>query len=103
MAAVSPRRQRGAPSGEQAPAGRGGHRRMIACCISLLLVVAALIPTGVVSASDIVFAVICLVMMAVMMLGINRGGDNWHPTVQAPGAPLSLAVKRTTRRGRAAR
>lgn len=48
--------------------GHGGHRwMMIACCIPMLLVVAALVITGVAGAGAIVFAGVCLLAMWLMM------------------------------------
>lgn len=46
----------------------GGHRwMMIACCIPMLLVVAALLISGVAGTGAIVFAGVCLLMMWLMM------------------------------------
>ena len=57
--------------------GHAGHGWMLACCIPMLLVVIALVVTGVVSASAILYALACVAMMAVMMAGMGRGhGDN---------------------------
>ena len=54
--------------GQRAAHGHGGHRwMMIACCIPMLLVVAALVISGVVGAGALVFAVACLAMMWLMM------------------------------------
>ena len=55
-----------------------GHRwMMLACCIPMLLVVIALVATGVASASAIVYALACVAMMGVMMAGMGHGsGDN---------------------------
>jgi hypothetical protein len=50
--------------------GHGGHHwMMIACCIPMLLIAAALVITGVANAGAIVFALVCMAMMAVMMAG----------------------------------
>lgn len=48
--------------------GHGGHRwMMIACCIPMLVVVAALIATGVAGTGAIIYVVVCLAMMWLMM------------------------------------
>ncbi len=54
--------------------GHGGHRwMMLACCIPMLLVVGALVLTGVASGSAILYALVCVAMMA----GMGHGsGDN---------------------------
>ena len=55
----------------------GHHWMMLACCIPMLLIVIALVVTGVVSASAILYALACVAMMAVMMAGMGRGhSDN---------------------------
>jgi hypothetical protein len=57
---------------------RGGHRghglMMIACCIPMLIIAIVLVATGVVGAGFILYAIGCTAMMAVMMVGMNRGG-----------------------------
>lgn len=46
----------------------GGHRwMMIACCIPMLVVVAALVATGIAGTGAIIYAVVCLAMMWLMM------------------------------------
>ena len=48
--------------------GHGGHRwMMIACCIPMLVVVAALVATGIAGTGAIIYAVVCLAMMWLMM------------------------------------
>ena len=48
--------------------GHGGHRWiMIACCIPMLLVVVALLISGVAGAGAILFAGVCVLMMWLMM------------------------------------
>ena len=48
--------------------GHGGHRwMMIACCIPMLIVVGALIATGVAGTGAIIYAAVCLAAMALMM------------------------------------
>ncbi|MHB8333693.1 MAG: hypothetical protein ACYDEH_02150 [Acidimicrobiales bacterium] len=51
---------------------RTNHMTMIACCIPVLLIAVVLVATHVVSASAIVIAVGCVVMMAFMMRGMNH-------------------------------
>lgn len=41
---------------------------MLACCVPMLFVVVALVSTGVVGAGAIVYALLCVGMMAAMML-----------------------------------
>lgn len=56
--------------------GHGGHRwMMIACCIPMLVIVGALVATGVAGTGAIAFAVICFGMMALMMFTMP-GGHN---------------------------
>ena len=50
----------------------GHHWMMIACCIPMLVIAAALVITGVANASAIVFALTCTAMMAVMMAGMGH-------------------------------
>jgi len=48
--------------------GHGGHRwMMIACCIPMLVIVGVLVATGVAGTGAIIYAVVCLAMMALMM------------------------------------
>lgn len=62
--------------------GRGhrGHKghglMMIACCVPMLAIAIALVATGVIGASWLVFAVICTLMMALMMRGMGNGSDD---------------------------
>lgn len=57
--------------------GHGGHSRwmMIACCIPMLLIAAALVVTGVVGAGFLLPALLCTAMMALMMGGMSHGAD----------------------------
>lgn len=56
--------------------GHGGHRwLMIACCIPMVVIVGILLATGVAGTGAIVFAVVCLGMMALMMFAMP-GGHN---------------------------
>ena len=58
--------------------GKGGHSwMMIACCIPMLVIAIALVATGTVSASFLVFAIMCTLMMAMMMRGMS-GGESRH-------------------------
>jgi hypothetical protein len=55
----------------------GGHRwMMLACCIPMLLVVVALVLTGVASAGAILYALVCVAMMAVMMAGMGHSSGH---------------------------
>lgn len=50
------------------PGPHGRHRwMMIACCIPMLVVVAALIATGIAGSGAIIYAVVCLALMWLMM------------------------------------
>lgn len=61
------------PQGLQRPddstqTGHSGHRwMMLACCVPMLIIVAALIVTGVAGTGAIIFAAVCVGMMALMM------------------------------------
>jgi hypothetical protein len=59
---------------------RGGHAghgwMMLACCIPMLLIVIALVVTGLASASAILYALACVAMMAVMMAGMGHGSGH---------------------------
>ncbi len=46
---------------------------MIACCIPMLIVVAALVATGVAGTGAIIYAVVCLGMMWLMMRAMPGG------------------------------
>lgn len=66
--------QHPAPSHQDGHEGHGARRwLMIACCIPMLLVVAALVISGVAGSGAILFAVICLAMMWLMMLAMPGG------------------------------
>ena len=53
---------------------RAGHRwMMIACCIPMVIVVIALLVSGVAGPGAIVFAVACIVMMVAMMAMMPGG------------------------------
>jgi len=49
---------------------------MIACCVPMLIIAAALVVTGVVSGVYMLWAIACTAMMAMMMKGMGRGGDS---------------------------
>jgi hypothetical protein len=51
---------------------RGGHRWMMAMCVSMLLIAALLVGTGVASSALLFAAVGCMAMMAVMMYVMMR-------------------------------
>ena len=53
-------------------ARRTNHMTLIACCIPVLPIAAVLVATHVVSASALVVAVGCVVMMTFMMRGMNH-------------------------------
>lgn len=55
----------------------GGHGwMMLVCCIPMLVIAVALVAIGVVSASFILLAIACTVLMAVMMRGMDHGGQH---------------------------
>ena len=57
-----------------AQSGHGGHRwMMMACCIPMVIIVGILVATGVAGTGAIVYAAVCLGMMALMMLAMPGG------------------------------
>ena len=46
---------------------------MIACCLPLIMLAAALAATGVVGVGAVLGAVMCIAMMGVMMAAVSRG------------------------------
>ena len=69
--------------------GQGAHGwLMIACCIPMIVIVVALVATGVASAGLLVAAIACTTMMAIMMRGMDHraatGGDAHASSTQAP-------------------
>jgi hypothetical protein len=65
-----------APAAGHGGRGHGGHGwMMIACCIPMLVIAGILVATGVASPAFLVVAVGCTLMMAMMMRGMGRGGD----------------------------
>ena len=53
------------------PGGKAHSLMMIACCIPMLAIAVGLVITGVASASFLIFAVACTLMMAMMMGGMH--------------------------------
>ena len=70
--AVSPAdHQHSSPAHE---GSHGGHRwMMVACCIPMLVVVGALVASGVAGTGAIIYAVVCLGMMWLMMRAMPGG------------------------------
>ena len=57
--------------------GHGGHHwMMMACCIPMVIIVLALVATGTVSVGFILFAVLCVGMMALMMRAMDHGSGH---------------------------
>ena len=69
-----------APAGSRSGNPHGGHGghgwMMIACCIPMLLIAAVLVATGAASVGLLGAAIACTVMMALMMRGMDAGGDD---------------------------
>lgn len=60
---------------DEMPNKQMGHRlMMIACCIPMFVIAIALVATGVASASFLVVAVACTLMMTLMMGSMHKGG-----------------------------
>ncbi|MBI2705529.1 MAG: hypothetical protein HYX32_09605 [Actinobacteria bacterium] len=62
------------------PAAPGGHHaghgwRMLICCIPMIVIVGALVATGVLGPGLLIFAALCVGLMALMMAAMS--GD--HP------------------------
>ncbi|HUZ42608.1 MAG TPA: hypothetical protein VMU68_14605 [Acidimicrobiales bacterium] len=53
---------------------RGHHWMMVACCIPLIVIALVLVATNTVSATFLIYAVVCLIMMGAMMKMMDRGG-----------------------------
>ena len=67
--------------------GHGGHRwMMIACCIPMLVIAAALVLTGVANGGTIIFALACTAMMALMMAEMGHGARSSRGTQYEPHA-----------------
>lgn len=66
---------------EPAPTGAVGHKGknhrwgMIACCIPMIVIAIILVATGVVGAGFILIAIGCTLAMALMMGGMDHGGN----------------------------
>ncbi len=55
----------------------GGHSWwMLICCIPMVAIAVALVAAGVVSAQYLLFAALCVGMMALMMFGMGHGHGN---------------------------
>ncbi|MBU4337240.1 MAG: hypothetical protein KJ548_11775 [Actinobacteria bacterium] len=46
---------------------------MLACCVPMLVVVAALLVSGTASVGTVAFAVVCVALMTLVMLAMPRG------------------------------
>ncbi len=57
---------------ERAAGGRH-HWMMIACCIPMIIIVLALAAAGTISIGFVLFAVLCVGMMALMMRAMDHG------------------------------
>lgn len=62
-------------SSREQHSGQGHRWLMIACCIPMVVVVAVLLATGAAGSGALVFAAICLGMMALMMFAMPGGHD----------------------------
>lgn len=72
---VTPATPKGTTPDEHPPTEgeRGAHHwMMIACCIPMLVLAVVLVATGVVSGGFVFVALLCMVMMAMIMRGMNR-------------------------------
>ncbi len=58
------------------PRGKSHRWMMLACCVPMVIVVGVLLATGVACSVAILFAVICLGVMALMMLAMP--GCHYH-------------------------
>lgn len=65
---------------------------MIACCIPMLVIAVALVVTGVVSISFLVFAVACTAMMTLMMRGVGGMGGTEPTALDHPGRQAASAA-----------
>ena len=66
------------PGPQAAPQHHAGHGRghslmMLACCVPMLLVVIALVVSGAAGSGAILFALLCVAMMAAMMFALPGG------------------------------
>lgn len=61
------------PQNDPEPAGHQGHGHglmMLACCVPMLLIAFALVASGAAGAGAILFALLCMAMMAAMMFAM---------------------------------
>lgn len=65
------------PAGHRAVGhGHGWHGwMMVACCLPMIVIAVALVATGIASPGFLFGALVCTVMMAVMMRGMDHGGS----------------------------
>ena len=70
----------GEPGAEQQshedPGGRSHRWLMLACCIPMVVIVAVLLVTGAAGSGAILFAAICVGLMALMMFAMPGGHDH---------------------------
>ena len=60
------------PGGGHQASGHGGHSwMMMICCIPMIIIAVALVAAGVVDPGFLLFAVLCVGMMALMMRGMG--------------------------------
>jgi drug/metabolite transporter (DMT)-like permease len=53
---------------------RSHHWMMLACCLPMVVIAIALLATGTASPGFLLVAVVCTVMMALMMRGMDHAG-----------------------------
>lgn len=61
---------------QRGPAGvaHGGHHwMMLACCVPMIIIVLALVAAGTISVGFVLFAVLCVGMMALMTGAMDHG------------------------------
>jgi nitrate/nitrite transporter NarK len=63
------------PADRIGSSGRG-HWLMMACCVPMIVIAVALVASGTVSASFLLFAVACTAMMFFMMRGMGHGSND---------------------------
>ena len=61
------------------PTGTGHGWMMLVCCIPMVVLAVALVAAGVVDVGFLVFAGLCVGMMALMMRGMDHGGQASGP------------------------
>ena len=62
--------------GHEQEGGKSHRWLMVVCCIPMLIIVGVLVATGVAGTGAVLFAVICLGMMALMMFAMPGGHDH---------------------------